>query len=369
MTTNSLTASRLELAATCSGAFAHEHVETTSEAAERGSAVHDYVAALLEGEEAVLPKDAKANVLCAGLDRQELVATAAPRPHHRLLVEQGLYLRPASAEAGLLEGAYHRDYSGAPEGSVPGTADVIAVEEDSVTVTDWKTGRGEVAHPSENYQLRFLGLAAARSFGKDAATVQIGAIRADGSMDTSSHTMQPTELEEMEAELRRVGEGVQAARDGEPVYRTGPHCRFCPAISRCPALAGAAQAIADGPPEELTPSRAAGLFRDLQAVEAASKKVRESLREYVYARPVPTADGKHLTVKTLAYEKLDSAKALPVIRRHLPTDDTIAEVLTINKSALSNAFDKEAHRQIMVELKQADATYNTYSEQLREEKQ
>lgn len=42
-----LTASRLNLAAKCTGSQAHHHVETTNEAAERGIAVHAYIAELL----------------------------------------------------------------------------------------------------------------------------------------------------------------------------------------------------------------------------------------------------------------------------------------------------------------------------------
>lgn len=163
MNTKPLSASRLELAATCPGSHAHEHIETTNEAAERGSAVHDYIAAILQGKDNLLPKDEKAAALCRLLDRSELMVRATPNGHDKLLVEQALYLLPTSlsglpGEAGLLEGDYHRDYSGAPEGAPVGTADVIAVEDDGVTVTDWKTGRGEVAHPADNYQLKFLGL-------------------------------------------------------------------------------------------------------------------------------------------------------------------------------------------------------------------
>ena len=368
MITPQLSASRIELAATCPGAFAHEHVETTNEAAERGTAVHDYIASVLQGDDALLPKDEKAAALCNLLDQIDLLGKATPNEHNKLLIEQGLYLLPTYGQAGLLEGNYHRDYRQAPEGALVGTADVMVVEEDGVTVTDWKTGRGEVSHPAENYQLKFLGLAAARSFDKARATVQIGSIRTDGSVEISSHTLEAGELAEIEAELARIGERVQAARNGDLVYQTGGHCRLCPALANCPAVAGAAQAIMDGPPEELTPARAAELFRNLQAVEAASKQMRESLREYVYARPVPTSEGKQLTVKTQTNEKLESSKALPVLRQYLPDDDTIAEVVTINKSSLSSAFSKEGSKQIMAELKEAGAVYNTYSEQLREEK-
>lgn len=365
MTDNQLTASRLELAATCSGAFAHEHVETTSEAAERGTAVHDYIATLLENEWALLPSDAKAAALCRLLNEQELMKAARPKHSSTLYTEQALYLLPATGECGVLESEYHRDYSGAPEGALVGTADAVAVEEEQVIVSDWKTGRSEVPHPAENYQLRFLGLAAARSFGKEKATVQVGSIGTDGSLELRSHTLEAQDLGEIEAELSRIARRVEAARNGEPVYRTGSHCRYCPALAHCPAISGAAQAIVEGPPEEMTPNRVAELWGQLQAVEAAAKRTREALQEYVYAREVPTTEGKVLKVVETRRENIDSSVAFAILRDRLP-DEALSEAVSVTKTSLSGALDKEAQKQLLAEFKEAGAVNETYSESLRE---
>lgn len=365
MSTPQLSARRIELAAICSGAFAHEHVETTNEAAERGSAVHDYIALLLDGEKPTLPKDEKAAALCAMLDTHELSRVARPTLQSTLYTEQALYLLPASGEAATLDGAYHRDYSGAPEGALAGTADVIAVEDDSVTVTDWKTGRSEVPHPAENYQLRFLGLAAAKSFGKDRANVTLCYIRDDGSLQARSHGMETEELNEAEGELRRIAESVEAARNGEPVYKPGSVCRYCPAIASCPAIAGAAQAILEGPAEELTPAKAAESWNQLQAVEAAAKRVRESLQQYVYARPIPTTEGKQLKVVETRRENIDSSKAFAILRDRLP-DEALSEAVSVTKTSLSGALSKEVQKQLIAEFKEAGAVEESYSESLRE---
>lgn len=367
-----LTASRLELAATCSGAFAHEHVETTSEAAERGTQIHEYIAALLEEDECLLPPDEKTAALCQSLDTQELRDAASPNPYSTRYTEQGLYLSPTSSgskNAGLLEADYHRDYSGAPEGALPGTADVVAVEEARVTVTDWKTGSREASDPAENYQLRFLGLAAARSFGKDEATVQIGAIRTDGSVELRSATLDAEDLRQIEEELARIARRVDEARAGAPVYRMGSHCRYCPALPHCPAVSGAAQSIMDGPPEELTPKRAAQIWEQLQGVEAAAKRAREALQEYVYARPIPTTEGRQLKVVETRRENIDSSKAFAILREYLPDDDIIAHAVSVTKTSLSGAVDKEAQREIIAVFKEAGAVNETYSESLREVRQ
>jgi ATP-dependent exoDNAse (exonuclease V) beta subunit len=135
-----LTASRIELASKCPGSQVHEHVQTTNDAAERGTAIHDYIACLLSRGEASLPSNHEAHAVCERLDKDEILRTALPGSGANYRVELGLYLSPASGETGILDGSHHRDYSEAPQGSIPGTADVVALEENRVRVTDWKTG-------------------------------------------------------------------------------------------------------------------------------------------------------------------------------------------------------------------------------------
>lgn len=376
-----LTASRLWLAAACPGSFAHEHTVTTSEATERGSQVHSYIAATLSGERTVFPEDEKAAGLTGRISDADLDAVAMPAGDKEtdLRVEAAMYLSPASltgipGEAGLLEGYHHRDYSGAPEGALVGTADVVAVEEDRVRVSDWKTGRGpgsswEVSDPAANYQLRFLSLTAARIFGKDKATVQVAHIAASGEITTREANLSPQDLEEIAHELEELAGRVQAGRAGDPEYRPGPQCRYCPAFSRCPAMAGAAQALMEASEEgeeELTPRRAAELWQQLQAVEAATKRVREALTEYVYSRPIPTADGKELKVLTSRREQIDSSRAFNILREYLPDDEAMAEAVTVTKSSLSGAMDKEAAAEVLAAFKEAGAVSESYSESLRE---
>ena len=148
MSNPQLTASLIELAAKCPGSQAHEHVETTNEAAERGTAIHDYIATLLSRGEAPLPSNHEARTVCERLDPEEIHRSASPAGGIAYRVELGLYLSPASGEGGVLEGSHHRDYSGAPEGSIPGTADVVALEDGRVRVTDWKTGGRRSPPPS-----------------------------------------------------------------------------------------------------------------------------------------------------------------------------------------------------------------------------
>lgn len=371
-----LTASRLWLAAACPGSFAHEHTVTTSEAAERGSQVHSYIAATLSGERTVFPEDEKAAGLTGRISDADLDAVAMPAGDNEtnLHLEAAMYLSPASGAAGLLEGSHHRDYSGAPEGALVGTADVVAVEEDRVRVSDWKTGRGpgsswEVPDPAANWQLRFLALTAARIFGKDSATVQVARIAGSGEITVRDADLYPQDLEEIARELAELAGRVEAGRNGDPEYRPGPQCRYCPAFSRCPAMAGAAQALMDSSEdgeEELTPRKAAELWKQLQAVEAATKRVREALTEYVYSRPIPTEEGKELKVLTSRREQIDSSRAFTILREYLPGDEAMAEAVTVTKSSLSGALDKERQAEVLAAFKEAGAVSESYSESLRE---
>lgn len=366
-----LTASRLWLAVACPGSFAHEHTVTTSEAAERGSQVHSYIAATLSGERTLSPEDEKAAGLCARISDADLDAVAMPAGDHdtELHVEAAMYLSPASGAAGLLEGSHHRDYSGAPEGALVGTADVGAVEEDRVRISDWKTGVGEVPDPAGNWQLRFLALTAARIFGKETATVQVARIAASGEITPTEADLSPQDLEEIACELDELAGRVEAGRAGDPEYRPGPQCRYCPAFSRCPAMAGAAQALMDSSEdgeEELTPRKAAELWQQLQAVEAATKRVREALTEYVYSRPIPTEEGKELKVLTSRREQIDSSRAFTILREYLPGDEAMAEAVAVTKSSLSRALDKEAAAEVLAAFKEAGAVSESYSESLRE---
>lgn len=120
------------------------------------------------------------------------------------------------------------------------------------------------------------------------------------------------------------------------------------------------------PAEELTPRKAAEVWSQLQAVEAATKRVREALMEYVYSRPIPTEDGKELKVLTTRRESIDPARAFSIMREYFPSDEALAEAVSITKSSLSGAMNKEAQAEALAALKEAGAISESYSESLRE---
>lgn len=87
--------------------------------------------------------------------------------------------------------------------------------------------------------------------------------------------------------------------------------------------------------------------------------------EYVYARPIPTGEGKQLKVVQTRRESIDSSIAFKVLRGYLP-DEALAEAVSVTKSSLSGALDKETQGEVLALLREEDAVTESYSESLRE---
>ena len=81
---------------------------------------------------------------------------------------------------------------------------------------------------------------------------------------------------------------------------------------------------------------------------------------------MPTWEGKELRVVDTPRESIESSKALPLLREYLPDDTTLAEVLNINKSSLSAAFDGQTRNEVLGAFEEAGALQSTYAESLRE---
>ena len=125
------------------------------------------------------------------------------------------------------------DYSPwAPDGF--GTCDCILIQGDTLTIIDYKYGKGVAVSAEDNPQMRLYALGAIEDYGiaYDVAKVEM-------------HIYQPrlnnisTETMSVE-ELLDWGEGIKPtaalAREGKGDYTPGEHCRFCPHAGRCMAL-------------------------------------------------------------------------------------------------------------------------------------
>jgi hypothetical protein len=388
--TNRLTASRLALGSKCPGSFAYPHDgELGNGPASKGTAVHAFIEALLaDGScEPGRVDNPEARAVCERLLPADLIA-ASGASLGDLHVEVAFAYEATTGEARVLDGGGHRDYSAAPAGSVCGTADVVAfwdeVDPDAggpsgrILVTDWKTG-GAVDPPRENLQLAFLALAAKKALGRtgDRVAAQIAYLDSSGGLSTSLHEFADPELEEAEERIRKIVRSVEESRGvagatagtgGEaPWLVTGSHCRFCPAIARCPAIAGAAQALIDEKEGQLTPSSAAAAWERLQAVEAAAKKARAALSSFVASErcegSVVLPGGSSLRIVESRREKIDPALAMPVLRGAF--GERADAAVSVSKTGLKRLVGDRLSF-LMDELEGAGAVEVSHSESLRE---
>ena len=381
------TASRLDLARACPGSFALPHHARETPQATKGTLIHEYLALLinqgLAEPERVMGPEARA--VCAGVDPAEVLEICGFSGADAPAAEVAFAYDPVRGDAVALEagpaGASHRDYSRAPEGWVCGTADAVAVGEDRVLITDWKTGAYAVAPPERNPQLRFLALAAARAHGAREAAAQVVYVDRRGRLSASAAEFGSEELEriasEVRATLRSVGLARLRAQDAPHGFshaipdprdlKTGAHCRLCPAFSGCPAQAGAAQALLRDKDATLTERKVAEAWATLQAVEAATRRVRATLAAYVAASggSLELPGGKALRLVESRREKIDAERALPLLRGELGFGERADGAVSVSKTALGKLAGSDLPG-VMAALEEAGAVEVSHSESLRE---
>jgi hypothetical protein len=193
-----LTASKLELGSRCLW-WARPDVElpagSASAAAELGTAFHRVadeeggVEEEDELDEAALDASFRRYVQCE-LEPAAGLAPAARAELERLVMgwrawwdltvagrellherEKAFALGPSGGRR--VESAEQRDYSAVAEDEVPGTVDLVYVEDGLVSVVDYKTGRGPHRVSDHEAQLRHLGAAVAKVYNVDRVRVAI----------------------------------------------------------------------------------------------------------------------------------------------------------------------------------------------------
>jgi len=137
---------------------------------------------------------------------------------------------------------------------VGGTADVIAMSDDVISVGDLKTGRmqarGALLSPDVAGQLLCLAWLARQWRRRNVADWQPGRVRlmwwitAEGRDDLWDAEITAAELDTFASRLRRHVEN--ALSQGPPTLRRSPHCNYCAAFDACPAQAGAISRLRGG---------------------------------------------------------------------------------------------------------------------------
>lgn len=288
--------------------------EPTSDAAQRGTNIHLFIAAVVSHLTEMSVESARAK----GLEIIKTDPTSDFTPDQIALCEAvdltifspgvdtevALGYDERTGTAVLYDLASHRDYP--KDGLFHSTSDIVGMlDDDTVYVADVKTGDHEPA--SESWQLKLCAIAACALTGAKRARVEMLKLWPSGKWSRDAHDLTEADLGVVRATLRTVANHVEAGTPENPgLMEVGPHCKFCPALRLCPAQTSmvlamettlATYAREDGM-ATFTPDNLAEVFLRLQRYESALKLVREQLEVLVDAAggQVFTSDGKALTL-------------------------------------------------------------------------
>lgn len=116
-----------------------------------------------------------------------------------------------------------------------GTCDCIIIQGDTLTIIDYKYGRGVQVSAVDNPQMRLYALGALNDYGiaYDIERVEMHIYQPRiNNISTDSMT-----VEELTTWAEKVVKPTAAkAAKGKGEYKAGAHCRFCPHAGRCRAL-------------------------------------------------------------------------------------------------------------------------------------
>ncbi len=317
-----LTASRLELARRCLGSVVLPQVRGPStDAQDAGTGRHAFLerAAAVGREQALaeIPADAPWRSTCEALDLAELPAGR---------YELAFAWDPATDTARELGVSLVRDYQGARDGEITGTADLVCLptaDRPRWLVVDFK-GREAVEPAAVNLQLGFYALCVARAQGLDELDVAIAYLGEEGTIRWDYATLGVFDLAGVAAECAMLAARVALALETQraPTLRTGAHCGRCPALVTCPAQVTLALAVL----REVTETPGVDALAQLSDHDAGAALVRletaaaliglqvAALRERAKLRGLPLPDGSQLVPVESTRRELVLDKALPVLR-------------------------------------------------------
>jgi hypothetical protein len=291
---------------------------TTSPAAERGIAIHAYLAEALDLHAPALALMRVApqwRHTCAAIDLDEIT-----EGHPVAGIEIAFAYNVATGTARTLGEDLGRAYDLTPD-EIAGTADLLLDVGDGVyRVIDYKTGqRVEPAH--SNAQLAFLALCVSRVYGASDVGVELIYIADDGGLTHDRGSLDAGDLAAFADRLRDAVARIRAAAASpEPETHTGDHCRYCPAFTNCPAQLRLAQAYAGGAIAlssvgGLTPQAAGAALAKLRDARRVLDAVEDQLKTLSRSVPLVLPDGQQTRVEDFTTTTLDGDIAYGVLER------------------------------------------------------
>lgn len=294
----------------CPASVAFPAVVETSEDAERGTELHAHCERMILGmpkyvSAARVPKVWRATAEAIRIDMAigDLTDVRA---------EVAYAVHAATGDVRELGASIGRHYVVHP-GEVPGTNDFEGKRFDGVEVVgDWKFGALDVAPCEENEQTLFHARVRAAMTGASVVEGRICYVRESGYVHVDQHEFTPFFLDVFSDEL---ADAYEAARDAVKRYAAGEvlsvhpgdHCRYCPAVTSCPAHVALARAMLpelqaiEARIQEMTPTQRGAAWLKMKSCERVLESVSKGLKNTALAESFPTTEGKE--IREMAYQK------------------------------------------------------------------
>ena len=298
-------ASEIQRVMECAASAQLPKVQSTSDAAARGSAIHAYLERLVKGEPediAVQSVPEQYRLACLDIDMTPFWA----QQYSQLQSEVSIAVNVNTTLARVL--GSNRAYSSVTPEEFYGTADYIGRTQDGILVVgDFKTGVANVAHPRDNWQLKTLAFALSQLHGE--GEVEVAIVKTEGETRILVHRFNAMDLAVIGSELKSLHSRLQTVANS---YREGKHCDYCPAYKFCPAkitllreLAAAPVVSSEQLAGELKGEDAKKAYRRYKAIKAALQKVEAELRMLTDREPIDLGDGFFYGPTKQTREELD----------------------------------------------------------------
>lgn len=328
------TVSSLQRADECPGSFALAHVDETGEDAIRGDVIHGFSRRVLSGtprERAIIDVPDEYQAVCREIDFE-----AMTRGMTDVRCEVAFAWDTETREARELGVDLRRDYPARPLHVIPGAIDLHGrrVLDGKPVVRDIKTGR-YVGQVKDHWQTRFHAAAAAYVAGEDSCEGGIAYVHSDGSVHVDPYVFSAYELDAVPDDLADVVAGVREARavyaeTGRVHVASGEWCKYCPALSACPAHVALARAMLpelDAIADQilaLTPEQGAIAWQKAKTIEGILENVFDGLKMLVrrYGK-LPIQDGKSVRASSFLRTSFSQSDALVMLRRKGATEEEI----------------------------------------------
>ena len=357
--------------------------EEKGAAAHRGTAIHAYLAAVSKvGRDAAL-EQVPAEYL------EECEAIPVERLPTNLAAEVTFALDLGAGTARELGRDLGRDYSGALSHELVGTADLVGIADDCVTVLDYKSGWSRQPPAGEHWQLLALAVAGARAYGVSNARVGIITLH-DGRSHYDMADLDALDLDAALDGLRAMAGRIDSARADvaagrQPQTHPGAWCRYCPAWKSCPSQTALLRQVVAAPEAVerdvlalLTPETARLAYERIKQVSDVVRRVEQAVYAWAARTPIDLGDGTVLGPTQTQRESIDAEKALRVLEARLGPHINIAVERSTSKAAIKRAITalaKESggkvaplEREILEALRSAGAVEMKTTETIKEHK-